>query len=57
MSPRLVHRTRFAFRAKCRVRLAAYKSPAIMLCRPETDNKISDVLGVKFEATNIEMNF
>ena len=35
----------------------AHKSPAIMLCRLETDNKISNVLGVKFEATNIEMNF
>lgn len=25
--------------------------------KPETDNTISNVLGVKFEATNREMNF
>ena len=35
----------------------AHKSPDIMLYRLETDNKISNVLGVKFETTNIEMNF
>ena len=35
----------------------AHKSPAIMLCRLETDNKISNVRGVKFEATNMQMNF
>ena len=35
----------------------AHKWPAIMLCRLETDDKISNVLGVKLEATNIAMNF
>ena len=35
----------------------AHKSHAIMLCRLEKDDKISNVLGVKLEATNIAMNF
>ena len=53
--PGLVHCTRFALRAKCGVRLAWLINR--LLCRLETDNKILNVVGVKFEATNIEMNF
>ena len=54
-SPRLMLRTHFALRARYRVRLAWLINR--LFCRLETDNKISNALGVKFEATNIEMNF
>ena len=46
-----------SFRTSPKMPRSPHKSPAVMLCRLETDNKISNVLGVKFEATNIEMNF
>ena len=53
--PRLMLRTHFALRARYRVRLAWLINH--LFCRLETDNKFSNALGVKFEATNIEMNF
>ena len=53
--PRLMLRTHFGLRARYRVRLAWLINR--LFCRLETDNKISNALGVKFEATNIEMNF
>ena len=55
LPPRLMLRTHFALRARYRVRLAWLINR--LFYRLETDNKISNALGVKFEATNIEMNF
>ena len=51
LPPRLMLRTHFALRARYRVRLAWLINR--LFCRLETDNKISNALGVTFEATNI----